>query len=234
MRNGSRSVGWMDARPSDFGGSGMKMFLASVAVAATALTALPASAAQLFYISGGNYDEMVHNDHQAAGTSITLKTKPSAYSVIFSADDTLTPNGNGFAKQDGPFSWVSIDPLDVGFTKMGFTLNPDGKSKADWDFDILVTFIGGGTQLLSGVLPSNGKVDVWAQGSEIMDSVKIFNLTSGGKSYDFADIRHTSFDAKSIGGPTPPGVPEPATWAMMIAGFGLAGAALRRRRAIAA
>jgi hypothetical protein len=27
------------------------------------------------------------------------------------------------------------------------------------------------------------------------------------------------------------GVPEPATWAMMIAGFGLAGAALRRRRA---
>ena len=26
-------------------------------------------------------------------------------------------------------------------------------------------------------------------------------------------------------------VPEPATWAMMIGGFGLAGAALRRRRA---
>jgi len=30
------------------------------------------------------------------------------------------------------------------------------------------------------------------------------------------------------------GVPEPATWAMMIGGFGLAGAALRRRRAVAA
>ena len=29
-------------------------------------------------------------------------------------------------------------------------------------------------------------------------------------------------------------VPEPATWTMMIAGFGLAGAALRRRRALAA
>ena len=29
-------------------------------------------------------------------------------------------------------------------------------------------------------------------------------------------------------------VPEPATWAMMIAGFGLAGSALRRRRAVAA
>lgn len=31
-----------------------------------------------------------------------------------------------------------------------------------------------------------------------------------------------------------PGVPEPATWAMMIAGFGLAGATLRRRRSVPA
>jgi hypothetical protein len=30
------------------------------------------------------------------------------------------------------------------------------------------------------------------------------------------------------------GVPEPATWAMMIAGFGLSGAALRRRRGVTA
>ncbi|MDE2619485.1 MAG: PEPxxWA-CTERM sorting domain-containing protein, partial [Sphingomonadales bacterium] len=29
-------------------------------------------------------------------------------------------------------------------------------------------------------------------------------------------------------------VPEPATWALMMAGFGLVGAALRRRKAIAA
>jgi len=34
----------------------------------------------------------------------------------------------------------------------------------------------------------------------------------------------------SIDGVAIPGVPEPASWAMMIAGFGLAGAALRNRR----
>jgi hypothetical protein len=37
------------------------------------------------------------------------------------------------------------------------------------------------------------------------------------------------FDALSVSG----GVPEPATWSLMIGGFGLAGAALRRRRAAA-
>lgn len=32
------------------------------------------------------------------------------------------------------------------------------------------------------------------------------------------------------GGPVIPGIPEPATWAMLITGFGLVGAAIRRRR----
>jgi hypothetical protein len=34
--------------------------------------------------------------------------------------------------------------------------------------------------------------------------------------------------------PVTDGVPEPASWALMIAGFGLAGAALRRQRATVA
>jgi hypothetical protein len=37
---------------------------------------------------------------------------------------------------------------------------------------------------------------------------------------------------EGVGGPTvtTEAVPEPAAWALMIAGFGMAGAALRRRR----
>ena len=42
-------------------------------------------------------------------------------------------------------------------------------------------------------------------------------------------VENTAIDNVSIGG-----VPEPASWAMLIAGFGLTGAAMRRRRAIAA
>jgi hypothetical protein len=42
-------------------------------------------------------------------------------------------------------------------------------------------------------------------------------------------VQNTAIDNVSIGS-----VPEPASWAMLIAGFGLTGAAMRRRRAVAA
>ncbi|MBA2920436.1 MULTISPECIES: PEPxxWA-CTERM sorting domain-containing protein [Sphingomonas] len=50
---------------------------------------------------------------------------------------------------------------------------------------------------------------------------------------DYIRIYDTALSATEVAALTPPGaapVPEPATWAMMIAGFGLAGAAARRRR----
>ena len=40
---------------------------------------------------------------------------------------------------------------------------------------------------------------------------------------------HYTYSPSSVAAPA--GIPEPATWGLMIAGFGLAGAALRRRRA---
>lgn len=47
----------------------------------------------------------------------------------------------------------------------------------------------------------------------------------------YNDPAFNYFDDVSVTGP---GVPEPTAWALMIGGFGLAGASLRRRRAIAA
>ncbi len=43
-----------------------------------------------------------------------------------------------------------------------------------------------------------------------------------------------SVDTWVVRGEFNPGVPEPASWALLIAGFGLTGAVLRRRRALAA
>jgi len=55
-------------------------------------------------------------------------------------------------------------------------------------------------------------------------------------SVDFGGtVNRIAFDNVTFGSETPGGVvPEPATWAMLIAGFGMVGVAMRRRRMVAA
>ena len=47
----------------------------------------------------------------------------------------------------------------------------------------------------------------------------------------YSDV-YLTYTFESHDAPIPPGVPEPASWALMISGFGLIGTALRRRREI--
>ncbi len=63
-------------------------------------------------------------------------------------------------------------------------------------------------------------------------NVWVFNDQLGffGKGEEHAVGVYAKFALTSM----PSAVPEPATWAMMITGFGLAGAALRRRRSVGA
>lgn len=60
------------------------------------------------------------------------------------------------------------------------------------------------------------------------DEVRLQVRTDGGTFFDPSAYEAGAFDAIQIGDGTG-GVPEPATWAMMILGFGLVGAAARRR-----
>jgi hypothetical protein len=49
---------------------------------------------------------------------------------------------------------------------------------------------------------------------------------------DYLRVYDTALSAEEVGALTPPGaVPEPASWALMLTGFGLAGVAIRRQRA---
>ncbi len=65
-----------------------------------------------------------------------------------------------------------------------------------------------------------------AGGLKDIAGVSVFTTDPGGLGYD-----NLVYDAPLV---TTGGVPEPGVWALMIAGFGLAGAALRRRRMAAA
>lgn len=72
------------------------------------------------------------------------------------------------------------------------------------------------------------------------DQFTLYKLDTPSMSFDWStaglvnkkgiehDVSHIAFWGDDKG---PPGVPEPATWAMMIAGFGAVGAVLRRRQA---
>ena len=53
----------------------------------------------------------------------------------------------------------------------------------------------------------------------------------GNRIFTISDVRDTpAHQAFAVGWPPEGGVPEPATWGLMIMGFGAAGAMLRRRR----
>ena len=101
-------------------------------------------------------------------------------------------------------------------------------------------FTGGGSQLFDNVDLGTGsgsnRLDIAAGTGELINKIVLSDLEgfstksgspniSGG--YNFSAIKQASFNAISS-------VPEPATWAEFILGFGAIGVALRRRRSQAA
>ncbi len=76
----------------------------------------------------------------------------------------------------------------------------------------------------------------------VSDARYVFEVTAGSASerVEFAALTNTAQgyridNVELVAAPGPEGgVPEPASWAMLIAGFGLTGAAMRRRRTSAA
>jgi hypothetical protein len=77
--------------------------------------------------------------------------------------------------------------------------------------------------------PGNGVVLT----DENVNSFSGFGAISAYVDDDSIDDDRVNYAFKDVKG-SGAGVPEPATWALMIGGFGLTGAALRRRRAIIA
>ena len=210
--------------------------LYAAAVIGIAATFAPAQAATVFLNNGAPYAEVVHANSAGSGTTLNTLTKPGAIPVALSSVDGLdVGNGDGVAIVKGlgsgngnGFSALLIDPL-TGFSVMQFKIEDFANQSAD-TLNIKVNFVGGGSQIFSGFgLPSNSKIDVMAGASEVLDSIELYGLVDqAGGSLKFKDVKQISFD------PVMSGIPEPASWAMMLAGFGLVGGAVRRRRSGAA
>ena len=112
----------------------------------------------------------------------------------------------------GHFLWTSISSLSLGAG----------------------TYVIGGTYN-GGLFASNASGVVtmpgytWITDEQLFGTGLNFPTVTTSGAYGVNGIPEVNFSTSGIGS-----VPEPATWALMLGGFGLAGAALRRRKAIAA
>ena len=83
---------------------------------------------------------------------------------------------------------------------------------------------------LPGARSLVGRVAAHGLADEHGDRHYLIIDATDGRSYYVAIGRGVKFDNLLVTGNVPSAVPEPATWAMMIMGFGLAGTAIRKRR----
>lgn len=235
----------------------MSMYRKSLLVAA-ALTSLMATAAGATVIvdpapwPGGGPDvytgptgfDHVHScGTQSASTTICGELQTGGQLVTYQSNNTtnMIVNGSGVAyvkDEDNSdslllsdFDIFLTDPL-LGFSAIEFNLEASGITGPDgvpvWAF-MSVDFLGGGSASLGSFDLANGenKFRVYGDAGEVFGKIK----------FDIFDANSMTANRRGLEGikqvdliVAPGVIPEPASWAMMIAGFGLIGAAMRRRK----
>jgi len=177
-------------------------------------------------IFGGNANAQVPFD--AAGI-----TQGMLLSGSFLIDDNIVP---------GP-----------GFDNVLFSSYPDAAvipDSVEFNFNIgSLNFTSAGAAL-AGIQYNNGNFNGFAYSKDFSFQNVAYNLTISGGTFSIKDMApqpqqfvsgYINIGNGGVTGRTPyvppvvvgPGVPEPATWAMMILGMGAVGATLRRRRTVA-
>lgn len=208
----------------------MRLNLHSAAIAGAFAFSMVASAASAAIViteaeAGG---DGVHSTPGLSASTVTGELPVGGEIVTLSTvGDTITTSGGGLSTYSGPFDDFLISFL-TSKSIVGFNLE-------------FIT--GGGPPVTTGVAISVNGVLIGTFGDPIAPPQK-FTITATGTdvintvSLAFApnsigavkQIRATGVDGGGGAGI----VPEPATWAMMILGFGAAGAMVRRRRALLA
>lgn len=208
----------------------MKRLLSATAAAAILASAAPASAAVVFSFTPGaaspgvgytvfnNFD----NDDGIVGSLYEIKTAPSDSNGA--PPGNSSPYGTSYLSVLGggtatvtfaapvsrfQFDWGSIDSYNT------LTINSTGENPIIIPGTDFIT-PANGNQVAAG---TNGLFTVWGDEGEMFTSI---TLTSSSNSFEIDNL--ATFGA----------VPEPTSWALMILGFGSAGAMLRRRRALVA
>jgi hypothetical protein len=208
---------------------GYSLALAGLAGAMSMTAAAPAQAdGNLFFLIDGDtftqpFD--ITNNSTAGETILEFGFDLTGTGVVFDPVD-FGPPGNGtfgtpFTPQGGTDVTTGlVNPVNVvdgsTFFKMNFT-----------DFGVGETF-----SWLLDVDPSDPNASATILGSDLIGALVYVDFSNGMRGSGLIEAVAGNDDAGQLVirtfTPTPT-IPEPSTWAMMIAGFGFAGACLRRR-----
>jgi hypothetical protein len=224
--------------------------IALLALSIAALAATPAAAVD-FTIGTGTSDNCFPFGCQLSGQTSTRYQQvydaaafPGAVTIT-ALSFTVVSGGSQLI--DGPVS-ISLSTTSVGVGSID-TVNFDANLGADnlVVFNDVLPALSGGLLTINFATPfSYNPVGgnllfnlSRARGTDLSPGVGPFFAAAGGDST--VTSRAQNFGSSNIGwglnttfSTGAAVVPEPASWAMLIAGFGLVGAAARRRRAVAA
>jgi hypothetical protein len=212
--------------------------LAAAAAVLSAAAAFPAAATVILDVGPGVLqpdENILFNNDPAPDLDIEGVTNQTATLVTLTGGESLT----AFGGQARVRSQDAV--LDAGFTFngltdqiLGFDLSDSGLAFTETEFRV---FGGTATELTLTVvdtagevfqqtfaIPKSGFFSARAIDNQLID---YFSIAVNGTLGDIRQIRVGGIQDGAV-------IPEPATWAMMLLGFGAAGATLRTRRRLLA
>ncbi|MBT2188967.1 PEPxxWA-CTERM sorting domain-containing protein [Sphingobium nicotianae] len=218
----------------------MNKFIVSALLVGAAVTAQAASAAAFFEGNSPAIDNKVKAfsdaSHPDNGASVFGITTTESALVKFTGNTTVhVTSGSGYAQINDPTvnasPWntltIALDNYAFGFNAIEFSLqfnNADVSNQNPGTLTVTANFLSGLPEvfLVSDFKnPANRSFYLTASPGQVFKSII---LSSGSDRLD--QVKQVDI---TLAAAPPPAVPEPASWALMIAGMAVTGAAMRRR-----